>query len=384
MNQGEIELIPFNIEQAFGDLQSRIMSDIVRRIRINGFVTRSADWQITRLKQLGESDASIKKWIRETLKLSDVAIDDIYAETLKQEYLRNAALYQSTGNVLIPFAKNKEMQDLIGAIKKQTKEKFDNITRSMGFITKDGGQIKALDLTRYYQKTLDSALGDIGTGAFDYNSALKRTVKDMTNSGLRWIDYESGYHSRVTVASRRAAMTGFNQVVSHMNDGLAKDLKTNSFEVTWHAGARPEHMAWQGKVYTKEQLSSVCGLGSATGLKGINCYHDYLPFVPGASTRNYTNKQLTEMNAAELKSQNFNGKEYTKYEAIQRQRQLETNMRAYRQEVSLLKQGSADSLDIRNAQSKYHSASAEYIGLSKAMNLPQQRSRILLDGLGKV
>ncbi|MDD2542538.1 MAG: phage minor capsid protein [Desulfuromonadaceae bacterium] len=383
MNQGALEQVPLGVEQAFGNLQTRIMEDVVRRIRINGFVTRSADWEITRLRQLGESDAYIKKQIQIALHLSDAAIDDIYLDAVGKEYTRNAELYRLTGSTLPALADNIELQDLISSVKSQTKDTLNNITRSMGFVTQEGGKLKALDLTTFYQKTLDAALGDISSGAFDYSTALRRTIKDMTNSGLRWIDYESGYHNRVTVAARRATITGFNQTISHMNEKTARDLGTDSFEVTWHAGARPEHQAWQGQVYTKQQLIEICGLGSGDGLKGWNCYHDYLPFVPGASVRSYSDDQLRAMNAAENTPKTYNGKEYTTYEALQRQRQLETNMRAQRQEIDLLKKGGADEKDIINANARYRVTSAEYTGLSKTMGLPQQRERVTIDGMGK-
>ena len=384
MNQGAIEQIPMGVEQAFGDLQTRIMEDIVRRVKINGFVTRSADWQITRLRQLGESEAYIKQQIQAALQLSDLAIDDIYTDAIGREYVRNADLYRLTSSALPSIADNKELQDLMAAVKRQSKDTLNNITRSLGFVTQEGGNIKALDLTTFYQKTLDAALGDIGTAAFDYNSALKRTIGQMTNSGLRWIDYDSGFHNRVTVAARRAVMTGFNQTMGYINEQTAKDLGTQYFEVTRHLGARPEHQVWQGKVFSKQQLIEVCGLGSGAGLKGWNCYHDYLPFVPGASVRTYTDAQLDQMNAEENTPKTFRGKEYTTSEALQRQRQLETNMRAQRQEISLLKQGGGDPKDIQNAMSRYRGSSAEYTGLSKELKLPEQRERITMDGLGRV
>jgi len=186
------------------------------------------------------------------------------------------------------------------------------------------------------------------------------------------------------VAARRATMTGFNQTMSHINENTAKDLGTNSFEITWHAGAREDHQWFQGKVFTKKELIDQCGLGTAAGIKGPNCMHDYLAFVPGASVRTYTDEQLKQMNDAENVPKKYNGKEYTTSEALQRQRQLETNMRAQRQEISLLKQGGGDPLDIQNAMSRYQGSSAEYTGLSKAMGLPQQRERVTIDGLGRV
>ncbi len=113
-------------------------------------------------------------------------------------------------------------------------------------------------------------------------------------------------------------------------DYNAEQLGTEYFEVAWHANARPSHREWQGKVWSKDELVSVCGLGKVTGLLGANCYHTYYPFIPGVSERNWTDDELAELNAKEDVKKPFAGKEYNAYEATQRQRQLETAMRAQR------------------------------------------------------
>ncbi|WP_418559813.1 phage minor capsid protein, partial [Pseudoruminococcus massiliensis] len=66
---------------------------------------------------------------------------------------------------------------------------------------------------------------------------------------------------------------------------------------------------------------------------GANCYHSYYPVIPGISVPTYTEEELDEMNRQENIPIDYNGKQYTKYEALQRQRQLETRMRAERQKI---------------------------------------------------
>lgn len=141
---------------------------------------------------------------------------------------------------------------------------------------------------------------------------------------------------------------------------------------------------WQGKVWTREQLVNVCGLGSATGLLGINCYHEYYPFFPGISERNWTDEWLEEQNRKENTSKTFNGKEYTLYEAKQRQRQMETCMRAQREKVELLKTGGADPDDVMLARAKYQGQLNEYSRFCKKMGLTEERERIYLDMRGRV
>lgn len=56
MTQGEIEKLTAKTENIFSELEIRIMSDIVRRIKENNFSTATADWQVSRLQQLGITD----------------------------------------------------------------------------------------------------------------------------------------------------------------------------------------------------------------------------------------------------------------------------------------------------------------------------------------
>ena len=382
---GELEAVSMALEPQFRELEQRIMSDVVRRIKINGEVTRAADWQITRLAQLGESKREIKKVIKDTLGLNTKEINHLYKDIIRKGYERDAELYKYKGKTQIPFADNHELQQLIGAVSNQTNSELKNITQSLGFAKRGAdGKLTFTPVADYYQKTLDSAILDISSGAFDYNTVLRRTVKEMTNSGLRTVDYATGWSNRVDVAARRAVMTGMSQLTAKVNDSNAEQLGTDTFEVTAHGGARPEHQEWQGKWYTKDELESICGLGEVTGLCGANCYHDYYPVVPGISKPTYTPEEIEEFNRKENEPVEYNGKTYTKYEATQRQRKLETTMRAQRQEIKLLKEGGANEDDLIAARSRYRGTSAEYARFSKAMDLPQQRERVTVDGLGNI
>ena len=90
------------------------------------------------------------------------------------------------------------------------------------------------------------------------------------------------------------------------------------------------------------------------------------------------------MNEEENTPTEYNGKKYTKYEALQRQRRLETTMRAQRQEIKLLQEGGADEDDITIASGKYQTTSSEYTRFSEAMSLLQQRERVTIDELDDI
>lgn len=374
----------------FSAMELRIMEDIIRRIKKTGEITSTADYQINRLMMLGNSTEDIEKFIKEALEASYPEMFELYDRVLEQEYVRNRDIYEQANAQYIPYEENCQLQQAVEALRDQTAGDFENITQSMGFMVDVGGGRRVFTpLSVYYQQYLNEAMADIASGAFDYNTVLRRTVTQMANSGIRTVNYAPEnssriYSNRIDVAVRRAVMTGTSKLAGEIAQHNARQLGTEYFEVSWHGNARPSHREWHGQVWSREELESVCGLGSVTGLHGANCYHDYYPFVPGVSERLYTDEWLAAQAREEDTPRYFRGKGYTAYEATQKQRKMETAMRAQRQKVHLLKQGGADKDTVMLARCKYQGQLQEYSAFSKKMKLVQQRERIYLDMRGRV
>lgn len=380
--QGELEQIPAPLQREMRKLEWRIMEDIVRRIEENGFLPASADWQITRLQQLGKSEKEIKEWIQDAMMVTDTMLQKIFSDEAYKEWYGHERAYQINGMKQIPFEENKELQHLVESVRRQTQDTFRNMTGSLGFASRDPntGKLIYSETGKFYQNILDKAMLDIHSGAFDYQTTLKRTIETLTASGLRWIDYESGHHNRVDVAARRAVLTGFRQIQGYINEQVAQELHTDRYEVSAHVGARPTHQPWQGRVWTMQELVDVCGLGDVAGLHGANCYHDYRAFPPGA-VRTYTDEQLEQMMQEENIPKEYGGRKYTTYEALQKQRRMETAMRAARQQIKLMEAGNADPEDVILKKARYQGQLQAYKEFSKAMGLPEQMKRVYQDGL---
>ena len=373
------------IERHFLNLEQMILGDVVRRIKKAGKITSTADWQINRLRIIGYSSEDIEKMIKETLNLSYPDVFELYDKVIDWEYVRNKDIYEQVNAKYIPYEENKELQQLAEGLIQQSNDELRNITQSMGFYVDYGnGKPIMTPLADIYQNYLDQAIAGVVYGTFDYNTMIRKVVTQLTNSGLRQIDYASGWHNRVDVAARRAVMTGVSQLTGKISDMNAEKLGTEHFEVAWHSGARPSHAVWQGKVWSKKELVTVCGLGTGPGLLGWNCYHEYYPFVKGISERNWTDEWLAEQNRKENTPKTFNGKEYTLYEAKQQQRKMETAMRAQREKVVLLKQGDADPEDVMIARAKYQGQLNEYARFCKKMGLKEERERIYYDMRGRI
>lgn len=373
------------VERKFRNLENRIMEDVVRRIKKTGQITSSADYQLNRYYILGNSTKDIEDIVKSAVGDDYPETFKLYDEVIEKQYTRSKKLYEQVNEEFIPYEQNEQLQQLVNGLIQQSNDELYNITRSMGFMVDMGGGRKVFSpLSDYYNQYLDNAIVEITSGAFDYNTVIRRVVGQMTNSGLRTVDYASGYSSRCDVAARRAIMTGLSQLTGHISQTNAQKLHTEYFEIDWHAGARPSHRTWQGKVWSYRELVTVCGLGTVTGLQGANCYHEYYPFIPGISERQFSDKWLAEQNRKEDRQKVFKGKEYTLYEATQRQRYLETNMRAQRQKVKLLQQAGASQDDIMLARCKYQAQLDEYKAFCERMGLQEQRERIYYDLQGRV
>lgn len=384
MERPDIEKITLRMENIWRSAEYRIMEDIVRRIKKTGKITSTADYQINRLVEMGRSSEEVERFIKEALNATYPEMYELYDKVANWQYVRNKDVYEQVNGEFIPPEDNEWLKQTSAAIRQQTRDELVNLAQSYGFSVMIGNRRVFTPFSQYYQQYVDAAITDVINGGFDHNTVIRRTVTQMTNSGLRFVDYSTGRSNRADVAVRRAVMTGLSQITGKINEQNAKLLGTDYFEVDWHAGARPEHRVWQGKVYSKEELETVCGLGSVTGLCGANCRHMYYAFVPGISKRMYPDEWLEEQNRKEAQTKEWQGKEYDRYGQTQKQRQMETAMRAQREKVGLLKKAGADKDDITIAKAKYQAQLGEYSRYCKKMGLPEQRERIYYDMRGRV
>lgn len=385
MNQAHQSVLQQGVLKKYTMLEDEIMKDIVRRIQKAGRITSAADWQIQRYMVLGHSTEDVEKIIREAVGNDWADTFRLYDEVIEREYVRSKSLYEQVNAHFTPYEQNYELQQITNALIQQSNDELFNISKSLGFMVDMGNGRKVFTpLSEIYNGYVDNAITMMASGAFDYNTTIRKVVGEMTASGLRTVDYASGHSNRVDVAVRRALLTGMGQLTGRISDMNGARLGTDKFEVDWHPGARPDHAAWQGRVWTRQQLTEVCGLGTGPGLLGWNCRHTYYPFLDGLSVRNYSDEWLEAKAREEAVRKPYRGKEYNLYEATQKQRQMETAMRAQRQKAQLLEQAKADRDDIINAKCKYQAMLDEYSEFSKKFNLPEQRERIYYDLRGRV
>lgn len=367
-------------------LEKIILDDICRRIAKAGTITDTAEWQILRLKEMGEANDVIEKAVSDYTKLSAEEVQQLFHEAAQVSDDFYAEMYTQSGKPFVPVEENPYMQQLITATVDQTNNELVNLTQSMGFAVRQAdGSTAFQPAAKAYQSALDLAQMQVATGTFDYTTAIRNSVRALTDGGLCFIEYESGHRNRADVAARRAILTGLSQMTGQVSKHNAEELETDIVEVTAHAGARPSHAEWQGRRYSlsgksKEypSLEEATGYGTGDGLKGWNCRHDFYPvfeFSPPA----YTEEQLANIDPPPIE---YNGKTLTYYECTQKQRVMETAMRKTKREIIAAKSSGDD--DMFTAKSiRLRRQKEEYANFSKSAGMLTQNERAQVYGFDR-
>ncbi len=374
-----LDALPEELAELYRALENTLLDEICSRLVIADQLNEVTVQDIQALRSHGVELKSIEKAISKTTGISKQKLNSLLNDVVE----RNQKYYTE----LIDLAHITQPETLVDAaavdaIKRQTHDTFRNLTASMGFLVGN----TMLKPARAYQWALDNAEMQIQSGAISYNQAIANAVRQLADSGIKVVDYESGHRDSIDVAARRAVMTGINQICAKYTEQSAQYLETPYFEVSAHAGARDKpgpspwssHKDWQGKVYSIRagdiypNIYEVCGLGAVDGLEGANCRHRRNVWVEGVSERTYTDEQLEHIDD-DLGCE-FDGKKYTAYEATQMQRRVERQIIKQKRLVTAYK-ASEQKDEYYAAKAKLARLNAKYKAFSEAAGLPLQWER---------
>ena len=382
-----LDALPEELAKLYRGLEDTLLDEICSRLKAADQLNEVTVQDIRALRSHGIDLKEIEKAIRQTSGISEQKLNKLLDDVVE----RNQKYYTE----IIDLAHVTQPETLVDAatvdtIRRQTLDTFRNLTASMGFLV-DAGRTM-LPPAKAYQWALDNAVMQIQSGAISYNQAIKSAVKQLAESGLKVVDYESGHRDQIDVAARRAVMTGVNKICAKYTEQSAEYLETPYFEVSAHAGARDipgkspwsSHKAWQGLVYSTRSndiypsIYDVCGLGAVDGLEGANCRHRRNVWVEGVSERTYTDEQLEHIDDG--LGCTFDEKTYTAYEATQMQRRVERQIIKQKRFVTAYK-ASGQMNEYHAAKAKLTRLNSKYKAFSEAAKLPLQweRTKVLYD-----
>ena len=299
-------------------LNEQIVRDISRRMMKTGKVTGTAKWQIRQAQQSGKLLDDIVKDISKFTSYSDKQIRIMFKEAGVVSLSNDASPLVKAG-IVRKATLSQNMSELLVANAKKTVGDVNNLTLTT-----------AAKSQQLFIQSLNEAMLQVQSGAFSYQEALKMAIRKAAKSGGKVL-YSSGAQTSLDAAMRMALLTGINQTAASMTELYASEMDAEYYETSAHAGARPSHTVWQGRIFKIDgstveypNFEDSTGYGTAGGLCGVNCRHSFHPYWPGISEPAYTKNMLLDYDRPKYK---YNGNLLTEYESNQLMRQMERSIR---------------------------------------------------------
>lgn len=307
----------------YESLELEIIEEIATRIANYGYANTVVINDLRIAEEMGFLYQDIVILVAEYNNTTVEEVNRIFYEAGEKTLSYDDKIYKEAGLNPIPFKQDESIKQIMNATIIKTASNLQNLCMT----TANTAQ------TQFYN-AMNIAYMKVTTGVKSYSQAILDAIDEISSKGAL-IEYPSGRKYSLESAIRMNVVTSVNQTCGKLQELRADELGWDLMELTAHSGARPSHAEWQGKIVSRSgkkgylSLDDI-GYGEATGFKGVNCRHDWYPYLKG-STRTYTKEQL---NTWKNEKVTYNGKEYSKYDATQIQRKMERQIRKDKKELA--------------------------------------------------
>lgn len=288
--------------------------------RLRERTARAASENASRAEVRASLAAISKAAAKEITQRSAEAVRDAVTESVAAE----EALYSKArvARLLAPYAPIADS----GLVKAVLKDGIGGLVSTTNLVRTSAEQ----RVFQTFIDALDSSTLAVASGLISPQDGVRRAVDIIarTETAVRYVAHDGREITQTLYgAVRRNVMTGAAQTMHRVTDARMEQIGVTYVEVSAHAGARPEHAVWQGKVYAyPDEFMTATGYGTGAGLGGWSCRHNYFPFFPGLSEP--TEWAISKDNEAD-------------YELSQRQRECERAIRTYKARASIYREAAS-------------------------------------------
>ncbi len=378
-----LENLPDPVADNMSKLNAEVIKVICERIKYFGDLRPTEVKKLTNsLEFLGGDMRTIERIIKKYTNLSKKEIEDIFETAARENDEFAKRYYQHRGVEPITHTSNEYLQNILRAITDTSLGNMTNLSDTYGF--KFAGQ-KATTLRRTYTRVIDRAIYEVQTGITDYNTAIRKFVKELSDSGVRIVEWDSGYSRRVESAARMNILDGVRRLNQEMMLYHGEQYGSDGIELSAHALSAPDHLPVQGRQFSNVEFNNMQNGLACTDVNGNvydgferpigewNCKHFAFPIVIGVSEPTYTDEQLKDMQKNSVE----------KYDATQKMRQLETNLRKLK-ERRMAFSSAGNELDAVRTQREINLKTKEYKQFCADNGITPQTERANVDGYKRI
>ena len=371
LTDNQLNALTIPIIQIYNEIELKLLAQIAARFDVYDKVGGSLEWQARKLDELGALTAdAIKLIAKQTNRTEQEIVDMLEKASVGNVKMADLKKAYSMGMVFV------DPVSILSSVpfRATIEDSYKELGQAYKLI-----QTHALESTKKaYMDIVNRAYIETASGIFDYGSSIRSALRDLADKGITGATYRrpNGKVVRYSIegAIRRDTITAVNQLANKGAEKMTKEIGAKYVEVSAHIGARvsdknpiANHAGWQGKVYKLEGSDKYPNLKESTGypddiqgLGGVNCRHRMFPFFPGISVPNP--HQIDEKENKKV------------YEATQKQRAMERNIRAIKKRLIVAK-ASGDVDQAKEYRKKLTQKQAEIEKFCKDNGLRRQTER---------
>lgn len=402
-------------DKRFQDYNTKVLEELGNVIKQFKDLTPS---QAYKLGQQLKYNTTVKDLLNELSKISGLSVKDLKAilEKVAKENIGFADVYYKSRGLETPlYSENKALQRLVSSVYNISGAEFKNIAKSTGFrLLGDNGEPLLLDIDETYKYVIDKCVVAISQGKETYQQAMRSTLNQLSDSGVRKIDYANNYSRRIDSSVRMNVLDAVREVSNQSQMLFGEEFDYNAVEVSHHSNSAPDHSnndIENGKFdidghqfvklnILKEQIKN--GMEKEITLKDIDdvnhrvkckgkwyydfdyinnnlnrpvstmsCYHYIFSVVLGVSRPQFTDKQLEEDKKKNNDGFEFEGKHYTFYDGEQLLNRIALEIRKNKDTQIMAKSSGDDDL-ILSSQTKITQLTTKYRQVVKVSGLPNK------------
>ena len=373
LSETYLNSLPDPIAKNMEALNRYVVERICKRIQKIGKLTvQDAAKLYSAIEFAGADLDAVQKELTRIMGLNAKELEKMFEDVAAENVDFANTYYKARGmKTLKDYTENAALRSFVEAAKRTAADGVTNLSSTTMIGFKSGKRV--LPLREYYIQTIDKAITFAQTGTVDYYTAMRSTVKEMASGGLRRVTFDSGYSRRLDSQVRMNLLDGVRQLNMAMLEQTGKEFGADGVEISAHALCAPDHQRIQGKQYSLAEFERL-NRSLERPIGELNCHHFTTPIVLGVSKPVYSASELREINKRSNARVSYGGKTYTRYEASQRQRQLETAIRYAKDERDACV-AAGDKLGATQARKKSASLTAEYKRFSEAAGLTKRMER---------
>lgn len=324
----QLNLYTGQVTDIYRALEDEVFQMVAKRLKTNPAHGKDyvLEWQVDKMQQLRMLNSETIKVLAETTGIAEKeirdAISDVGYDTIKSVDDELKGIYNK-----LPLSSH--IDAVLEGFVMQTFREIDNFVNQT-LITTNFGEGT---VTRMYRKIIEETTGRVLAGTTTINKAVAETVIKWSEKGLETAFVDRGgnvwYLERYADTVIRSTV---NRTYNELRISRMQDYGVDLVLVSSLPDAREICGQIQGRVASMSDPSSDpkypsiydFGYGTPGGVRGINCRHQFFPFVEGLNENNQPQYDESEV--------------LERYEQTQKQRYYERQIRKAKRSLNLAKE----------------------------------------------